>query len=95
MAVVLAGSGSVQGIPQHQRVLGAWMHAVGGLQPLLGQAQQVCKLIEAEVQGLVVLEEGQAMAGLAGLEQVGGRHSMAGLQPASSSDASQQLVRDR
>ena len=82
MAVVLAGPCAVQGVPQHQGVLGLGVCLVGSLQPPAGQQQQVPQLGLGEVQGLVVLEQDQAVAGLAGLEQVGGGHRVLGLHPA-------------
>ncbi len=82
MSVELAGPSSVQTIPQEEGMLRLWMRISRPLQPLLRSVQKLPELLPAELQGVMVLEQHQPMAGLTVLEKIGGCHHMLRLHSA-------------
>lgn len=82
MAMELARSRTGSTVPEEERVRGRRVGSVGCPEPGAGTQQKVCQLRQAEVQGLMVLEQDQAMARLAVLEQIAGGDRMLPLNPA-------------
>ena len=68
MAMVLAGSGSMQAVPQKERMLGFRVCLASAADPLMGDLQQLAELLLIELQWVMVLEQHQPMAGLTVLE---------------------------
>ena len=83
MAMELARPRTGSTVPQEERVHRRGVGRVGGPEPGAGTQHNVCQLREAELQGLVVLEQDQAMAGLAVLEQVASGDCVLPLDPTS------------